>query len=61
MTPIEEVKPTQPSNWTRRPEGRIRRNGPTPARDRDGRDRNRPEQGSGKDPDDREHIVDELA
>jgi hypothetical protein len=63
VTPIDEVRPTQPSNWTRRPESRIRRGGPEPARERsrERKDNKRPGSGPGRDPDDREHIVDELA
>jgi hypothetical protein len=59
MTPIEQVRPTQPGNWTRRPEERKRqRNGPERAPDKEPRDQDRP--GGDRD-DDPGHIVDELA
>lgn len=61
MTPIEEVRPTQPSNWTRRPESRIRKGGTEPRRERGDKDKNRSGRDPGRDPDGREHIVDELA
>jgi hypothetical protein len=63
VTPIDEVRPTRPYNWTRRPESRKKRGGPEPARERarERRDDNGPGSGLGRDPDDREHIVDELA
>ena len=59
MTPIEQVRPTQPGNWTRRPEERKRRGG-NDAHDRNRKDEDRPR--DRKDDDGgREHIVDELA
>ena len=62
MTPIEEVRPTQPANWTRRPEARVRR--PADAErqgERQRRNNNRSGGKPGEDPGHREHIVDELA
>ena len=60
MSPIEQVKPAQPGNWVRRPEGRNKRSGTDPAREKAQKDKQRsgpnPGDGSG-----REHIVDELA
>lgn len=60
MTPIEEVRPTQPANWTRRPEARVRRS-PDEGREKPRKDNNRSGGRDGHDPDRPEHIVDELA
>lgn len=60
MTPIEQVRPTQPGNWIRRPESRNKRGRPEQPPEHDDSNKNRP----GHDPDEatdgREHI-DELA
>ena len=73
MSPIEQIKPALPSNWTRRPENRNKRVEPGTGKDKDSEDRRRDHpgdkspsgHGSGDGPDDgtggREHIVDELA
>lgn len=60
MTPIEQVRPTQPGNWTRRPEERKRR-GPGSAPGKDHKDDRRPDSDRRDDSGEREHIVDELA
>jgi hypothetical protein len=60
MTPIEQVKPSQPGNWTRRPESRNKR-GTDAVKDKNPRDKNRSGGNPGEQPGDREHIVDELA
>lgn len=61
MNPIEKVKPTQPGNWTRRPEGRNKRGGPGNAKEKESKDKGRPGHGPRDEPGGREHIVDELA
>ncbi len=64
MTPIEKVTPALPGNWTRRPETKIKRGG-EPGKDRNPADKKRSGPGSdrrpGAGPDERQHIVDELA
>lgn len=61
MTPIDQVNPAQPGNWTRRIEPRNKRDerrrpaGPDDAARRHGNDK------PGETPDQREHIIDELA
>jgi hypothetical protein len=57
MTPIDQVRPTQPGNWVRRPEEkRKRRESEKPGGNPDRKRNDRP----GKD-DRRDHQVDELA
>ncbi len=59
MTPIEQIRPALPGNWTRRPEGH---NKPVPgARDKTKKDKNRSDDRPGEKPGDAEHHVDELA
>lgn len=59
MTPIEQIRPSLPGNWTRRPDGRGKPEKSVPgARDKD---KKRSEDRPGDKPDDREHHVDELA
>ena len=58
MTPIEQVRPSQPGNWVRRPEGRKKR-GNEP-RTKQPKDKQGPQPAPG-DGSGREHIVDELA
>jgi len=61
MSPIEQVKPAQPGNWVRRPEGRNKRGGAETARDKAPKDKQRSGRNPGDGPGGREHIVDELA
>ena len=61
MSPIEQVRPTQPGNWTRRPENRNKRGGPGNGKDKDSTEKNRSGERPEEDPGAREHIVDELA
>jgi hypothetical protein len=57
MTPIEQVRPTQPGNWVRRPEEKRKR--PESEKPREKHDRDRKDRPG---PDDRgDHQVDELA
>ncbi len=59
MTPIEQVRPSVPGNWTRRPEGKEKPVRETRKKSDEEKNRsgNRPDDPSG----DREHHVDELA
>ena len=57
MTPIDQVRPTQPGNWVRRPESKHKRRDHEKGREKPGQSRNdRPDPGDKPD-----HQVDELA
>lgn len=58
MTPVDQITPVTPGNWVRRPEDKRRKNDPER---RGPRKPNPPERDQGSDPDDRPHIIDELA
>ncbi len=60
MKPVDHVSPTVPANWVRRVEDKRRpqeRKQRNPAQEQN-RDQKHP---PGHDPDDRTHIIDELA
>lgn len=57
MTPIDQVRPTQPGNWVRKPDERLKRREKDQNREKPGQNRNdRPDRGEKPD-----HQVDELA
>jgi len=57
MTPVDHITPVTPGNWVRRPQDKQRKNEP----ERRGPRKQDPEPGDRRGPDDRPHIIDELA
>jgi hypothetical protein len=55
VTPIEHIRPTQPGNWTRRPDSRRKKRDPDAGRNRPAKENGRREER----PERRDHIVDE--
>lgn len=61
MTPIEQVKPALPGNWTRRVENRNKKGGGDRPQPGEAKEERPPHDGHDGRPDGRDHIVDELA
>ena len=60
MTPIEQVRPALPGNWTRRPDPKVKRGG-DPGKDKQPGGKAPPGHDPKDGPGEREHILDELA